>query len=45
MPIPLIKATLIGLRYTLRPINNLIIRKFKSFEKDSSSYKFFVEFG
>ena len=45
MPIPLIKAALTGLRYALRPINNMIIRKFKSFEKDSPSYKFFVEFG
>ena len=45
MPIPLIKAGLTGLRYALRPINNLILKKFKSVGKDTYSYKFFEEFG
>ena len=45
MPIPLIKVGLTTLRYILRPINNLLIKKLKNFEKDSLPYQSFVRFG
>ena len=45
MPIPLIKVGLTALRYVLRPINNVLLRKLKTFDKDSASYQFFVRFG
>lgn len=45
MGIPLLKAGLTALRFMLRPINNLIIRKFKTTSNDSRGYRLFVWFG
>lgn len=45
MPIPVIKATLTGLRYALRPLNNVLIRKLKASKKDSPMYSYFERFG
>lgn len=45
MGIPLMKAGLTALRFTLRPINNLIIKKFKTAERDSKGFRFFCYFG
>ena len=45
MGIPLIKAFLTALRFTMRPINNVITRKFKSTSRDSMGHNFFVRFG
>ena len=39
------KAGLTALRFTLRPINNMIIKKFKTAERDSKGFRFFVYFG
>ncbi len=45
MPIPLAKAGITAIRYLMRPINNMIIKKFKTMDKDSRGYLFFVNFG
>ena len=45
MGIPLLKAAMTAIRLTLRPINNLIIKKFKTASKDSYGFRFFVYFG
>ena len=48
MPVPIGKACLTLVRYTLRPINNTLIRKFKAqhgAEKQGMGYLFFENFG
>jgi len=47
MPVPVGKAVLTLVRYTLRPINNTLIKAFKAqnAEKHSRGYDFFVGFG
>lgn len=45
MPIPLAKAGITAIRYLMRPINNMIIKKCKTIEKDKWQYQFFVRFG
>jgi hypothetical protein len=43
MGIPLLKVVLTALRLTLRPINNVITRKFKNgTSRDSHGFRFFV---
>jgi hypothetical protein len=45
MGIPLIKAGLTVLRLTLRPINNILIKRFKTSKKESPGFRFFVMCG
>ena len=45
MAIPFSKAFITASRIFLRPINNLVIRKFKSMGKESRGYIYFVRFG
>lgn len=45
MPIPIIKAGMVVLRLTLRPINNIMLKKFKSYDKETYAFKFFSNFG
>ena len=47
MPVPMGKAVLTLVRYTLRPINNTLIRMFKAqhAEKTGAGYAFFERFG
>ena len=48
MPIPVGKAALTFVRYTLRPINNTLIRAFKAqhgSEKQGYGFLFFSSFG
>lgn len=47
MPVPLGKAALTLVRYTLRPINNTLIKAFKAqhAEKTSRGFDFFESFG
>ena len=47
MPVPVGKAALTLVRYTLRPINNTLIRMFKAqnAEKTGAGYVFFERFG
>ena len=41
----MLKAFLTGLRFTLRPINNMIIKKFRTADHNSKGHRFFVWFG
>jgi hypothetical protein len=45
MGIPLLKVGLTVVRYTLRPINNLIIQRARSVDHNGRGYVFFVWFG
>ena len=45
MPIPLVKAGITFFRYTLRPVNNVLIRHFKAYPHSSAQYQFFAQFG
>lgn len=45
MVIPLQKVFLTSIRYTMRPINNTIMRTLKTKDKDSYGYQFFAKFG
>lgn len=45
MPIPIQKVLLTSIRYTMRPINNTIMKSLKSKDKDSYGYIFFSQFG
>ena len=48
MPIPMGKAAMTFVRYTLRPINNTLIRKFKAqhgADKQGMGFAFFENFG
>ena len=45
MGIPIGKSFLTVVRLTMRPINNMIVKKFKSASHDSRGFKFFVWFG
>ena len=39
------KVGLTAIRYLMRPINNTIIKKFKTVDKVTYGYRFFTEFG
>lgn len=45
MAIPFVKVLITGSRLVLRPINNLLIKKFKTIGKDHKGHQFFVNFG
>lgn len=45
MTIPLAKAGLTAIRFLMRPINNTIIKRFKTSSKEGRGYRFFVRFG
>lgn len=45
MAIPIMKALITGSRLILRPINNMLIKKFKSINKEHRGHQFFVRFG
>ena len=48
MPVPIGKAAMTFVRYTLRPINNVLIKKFKASsgnEKTGRGFVFFESFG
>jgi hypothetical protein len=45
MPIPISKVGLTAIRYLMRPINNMFVRKFKTVNHDTYGFKFFCAFG